>query len=300
MDILNGIPIKEMLLSADKYPIKAPYKMAPSRIVIHNTANDASAENEIKYMLSNSSEVSFHFAVDDREIIKAIQPNRNAWHAGDGQGKGNREGIAIEICYAKSGGERFIKAQQNAARLCAWLLAQYGWGIDRITKHADYSSKNCPHRTLEMGWDNFLNEVKSVLAPQNSPASVTYQGYDNTQRKWLPNVTDRTDFAGLFGHAIGGIYMNSSAGQMRYRAHLKGKGWLPEVADRTDYAGILNQPIDAVVIESDRPVLYQVHLKTRGVWLPAVSSKNADINDSVNGYAGIIGQEIDAIYIWGE
>ena len=300
MDILNGIPVREIPLPNALYPIKAPYKMVPTRLVIHNTANDASAENEVKYMLSNPREVSFHFAVDDREIIKAIEPNRNAWHAGDGQGPGNREGIAIEICYSKSGGERFIKAQENAARLCARLLTEYGWGIEKITKHADYSGKNCPHRTLEMGWDNFLNQVKSFLSPQNSRASVKYKVYDNAKKRWLPDVVDRADYAGLFGNAIGGIYMNADIGSMRYRAHLKGNGWLPSVTNRTDYAGILGRAIDALVIESDRPVLYQVHLKNRGVWLPAVSSKNADINDAINGYAGIIGQEIDAIYIWGE
>ena len=37
--------------------------MTPKRIVIHNTANDAPAENEISYMLSRPEEVSFHFAI---------------------------------------------------------------------------------------------------------------------------------------------------------------------------------------------------------------------------------------------
>ena len=83
----------------DKISIKCPYAMTPTRIVIHNTANDASAENEITYMHRNNKETSFHFAVDDKEIVQGIELNRNAWHASDGNGKGNREGIAIEICY---------------------------------------------------------------------------------------------------------------------------------------------------------------------------------------------------------
>ena len=84
----------------DKLKIKCPNTMKPTRIVIHNTANDASAENEITYMHRNNKETSFHFAVDDKKIIQGISLDRNAWHASDGNGKGNREGIAIEICYS--------------------------------------------------------------------------------------------------------------------------------------------------------------------------------------------------------
>ena len=63
---------------------------------------------EITYMTNNDYETSFHYAVDDKEIVQGIEENRNGWHASDGNGKGNREGIAIEICYSLSGGERFI------------------------------------------------------------------------------------------------------------------------------------------------------------------------------------------------
>lgn len=167
------VEIRKVECPSDKVEIKCPYAMTPTRIVIHNTANDAPAENEIAYMLSNSKETSFHFAVDDKKIIQGIDLNRNAWHAGDGNGKGNREGIAIEICYSKSGGERWLKALENAAELTAKLLKDYGWGIDRVTKHADYTNKHCPHRILdEYGWDNFLNLVKSKMSAGTTPAPV--------------------------------------------------------------------------------------------------------------------------------
>lgn len=158
------VTIRKVDCPANKISIKCPYVMTPTRIVIHNTANDAPAENEIAYMHRNNMETSFHFAVDDKEAVQGIELNRNAWHAGDGNGKGNREGIAIEICYSKSGGQRFEAAQKNAAELTAKLLKDYGWGIDRVTKHEDYANKHCPHRTLDdYGWDYFLNLVKKYL-----------------------------------------------------------------------------------------------------------------------------------------
>ena len=149
-------------MPAAKNAIKCPYAMVPECIVVHNTANDATAENEIKYMQTNNNQVSFHFAVDDKEVVQGVSLIRNAWHAGDGAaGKGNRTGIGIEICYSKSGGKRFIEAEKNAAAFIASLLDAYGWGIDRVKKHQDFSGKYCPHRTLDMGWERFLKMVES-------------------------------------------------------------------------------------------------------------------------------------------
>lgn len=151
-------------LSEDKYGLKCPYAMTPELIVIHNTANDASAKNEIAYMKSNNNSTSFHFAVDDVEVRQGIPLNRNTWHAGDGgNGNGNRCGISIEICYSKSGGAKFDKAEDNAAKFVAELLKEREWGINRVKKHQDFSGKYCPHRTLDLGWDRFLNKVKGYM-----------------------------------------------------------------------------------------------------------------------------------------
>lgn len=158
------IKITKQLVSEERYYLKCPYEMLPTRIVVHNTTNDASARNEISYMTNNAEETSFHYAVDDKEIVQGIPENRNAWHAGDGNGKGNREGIAIEICYSKSGGDRFTKAESNAVDLIVDILNRYNWDIDKVTKHQDYSGKYCPHRTIDLGWDRFINNIKEKLS----------------------------------------------------------------------------------------------------------------------------------------
>lgn len=165
--------IRQMLVSPSKYNIKCPYAMTPKYITIHNTANDASANNEVSYMINNNYEVSFHYAVDDKEAVQAIPENRNAWHCGDGgSGTGNRYSIGIEICYSKSGGNRFIQAEKNAAYLTATLLKKYGWGIDRVKRHYDWSNKYCPHRTMDMGWQRFLNMVQTELNGFSSKPST--------------------------------------------------------------------------------------------------------------------------------
>ena len=165
------VNIRQKLVNASKYNIKCPYSMNAEFIVVHNTANDASANNEIAYMISNNNKVSYHYAVDDVEIVQGIPENRNAWHAGDGgNGQGNRKGLAIEICYSKSGGERFDKAEENAAEFIASKLKEKSWGIDKVKKHQDFANKYCPHRTLDYGWERFLNKIRNYLgeAPANT------------------------------------------------------------------------------------------------------------------------------------
>lgn len=166
--------IVKNLVSESKYSVKCPYAMTPEFIVVHNTANDATAANEVKYMISNNNQVSFHFAVDDKEVVQGLPTDRNAWHAGDGgSGRGNRYGIAVEICYSKSGGARFENAEKNAAKFIAQLLKERGWGADRVKKHQDFSNKYCPHRTLDKGWASFVNMVKDYLNELNKPVQST-------------------------------------------------------------------------------------------------------------------------------
>ena len=161
---------KQNLVSSSKYSIKCPYEMKAEFIVVHNTANDATAANEVKYMISNNNQVSFHYAVDDKEVIQGIPTNRNAWAAGDGgNGSGNRKGIHVEICYSKSGGSKFDAAEKNAAEFVASLLKERGWGIEKVKKHQDFSGKYCPHRTLDNGWNRFLDMVKSHLTATSKP-----------------------------------------------------------------------------------------------------------------------------------
>ena len=305
------LTIRKIPCPENKIKIKCPYMMTPEDIIIHNTANDAAAENEIKYMHSNNKEVSFHFAVDDIEAVQGIELNRNSWSVKDKDKgvAGNRRGISIEICYSKSGGVRWLKAVDNAAELTAKLLKDYGWGIDKVTKHQDYDGKHCPHRILDVyGWDNFLNLVKSkmgepaqpaepVPTPQPTKVDVFYQIWDDIKNTWLPNVKNTEDYAGIFGHDVCAVFANLSQGNITYAVHYKGGRWLPEVTSRSDYAGIYNRPIDGIMMKTDtgRTVRYRVHLRRKNKWLPWVTGYNA--KDSNNGYAGILGQEIDGIQI---
>jgi len=205
---------KTNLVPADKYGVKCPYPMVAEGVCVHNTANDAPAENEIKYMVTNDMQVSFHVAVDDKEVVQGIPFDRNAWHAGDGaNGNGNRKYLAVEICYSKSGGDRFIQAEKNAAKWIAETLKNHNWTTANIKKHQDFSGKYCPHRTLNMGWQRFLNMVQAELEQLNA-VSVQAPVSQPAQRTYAHAVGEHVVFSTCYRSSTDPISAHLSAAQM--------------------------------------------------------------------------------------
>lgn len=141
-----------LVTSPKRWEALAPYSMNPTEITFHNTYNDASALNEVKNVYNNSTGTSFHTAVDDKEVQQVIPFNRNAWHSGDGgSGAGNRKSIGVEICYSKSGGERYRKAELNAIDHISDLMVKFNIPISRVKTHQERNGKYCPHRMLDEG-----------------------------------------------------------------------------------------------------------------------------------------------------
>ncbi len=155
--------IRKNLVDPSKYGTKCPYTMNPEFITVHNTYNDATATNEVAYMIRNNNEVSFHIAVDDKEAVQGIPLERNAWACGDGNGSGNRKSISVEICYSLSGGNRYYKSEDNAAIVVAQLMKQYNIPINKVRTHQSWSGKFCPHRMLAEGrWSSFIERVQGA------------------------------------------------------------------------------------------------------------------------------------------
>lgn len=81
-----AITPRKMLCPAVNKSWKFPYPMTPEFYVVHNTANDASAHNEITYMnrtkAQGGDQVSYHYAIDDFEVVQGLEENVNGWHAG--------------------------------------------------------------------------------------------------------------------------------------------------------------------------------------------------------------------------
>ena len=271
-----------------------------------NLGGSESIQSEVEHtkkMLSKISQKPFCVYIDmeDDSTIKL--------------GKTMLTNFALEYCkqITQAGYKAGVYANENWFKnyLQVSTIASYGYSI-WCAKYSSYkpviSSNYDIWQYTSEGRLNGINTVvdmnnmyNNIIGSQPQPTliqnfKITYQIWDDVKNKWLPNVINDSDYAGIYGHDVCCVYANANHGNVYYKVHYKGGKWLPEVKNRSDYAGLYNKPIDSFMIKSDTQTLtYRVHLRRTKKWLPWVTGYST--NDSNNGYAGIIGQEIDAIQI---
>lgn len=146
----NGVTVKEFLLTKhNPNNISLPSKRVLSfgGYTVHNTdaitvsSKTTMAEQYTRATYNgNMGDVRVHFYVDDVEAWQNLPLDWQSWHAGskkNGKGEpeangshiGNQATISIEII-GKS-----AKAEDNAARLIAYLMTLSGTGTDKLFTH---------------------------------------------------------------------------------------------------------------------------------------------------------------------
>jgi N-acetylmuramoyl-L-alanine amidase CwlA len=123
-------------------------------ITVHNTANSnagANAKAHANYVKNPSTQVSWHFTVDDKEIYQHLPTNEVGWHAGTTAG--NTQSVGIEICENSDG--NLAQAEKNAQELIAKLMGDLNVPISRVVTHQHWSGKVCPHLLIPR-WSSFL------------------------------------------------------------------------------------------------------------------------------------------------
>lgn len=166
------------------------HPMVPRYITIHETSNynvGANAEMHRRFVNQGggSGNVSWHFTVDDSEIVEHLPTTENGWHAGDGgSGTGNRESIGIELCVNADGD--FTATRALAARLVARLMETRNIPIERVVQHNHWSGKNCPLIIRRDGlWDGFIQSVRAITErdpqqPEPGPPHPSARYFDIT------------------------------------------------------------------------------------------------------------------------
>jgi len=145
-------------------------------ITIHNTGNSSKGSNArahasyLKGDTAASLPVSWHYTVDDAGAYQHLPDNETAFHAGDGNGPGNRQSIGIEICQNSDG--NLLLATENAARLCATLCKKHNIAIKNIVQHNFWSGKNCPEQlraNRPYSWSTFTSKVGDYIKELEKP-----------------------------------------------------------------------------------------------------------------------------------
>ena len=137
---------------------------------------------------------------------------------------------------------------------------------------------------------------------------VTYRV--RTEGRWLAEVKNLDDYAGIIGKPITDVAIKVSSGQVKYRVHVKGGDWLDYVTryntadDENGYAGD-NKPIDAIEVFYITPndvvskygfykAKYRVSARNKGFYDWQYDDEHFDGQD---GYAGDFGELIDRLQI---
>ncbi len=145
-------------------------------IVIHDTGNITSGANAVNHgnylsnlAVVNQQSVSWHYSIDEANIINHIPNSEVAWHAGDGLrevgegnylGGGNLNGIGIEMCINQ--GNDIVQTMKNTAKLTAKLIVEHGLNLQSVKQHSDFAGKMCPYTIIINDlWNDFMKMVET-------------------------------------------------------------------------------------------------------------------------------------------
>ena len=221
---VNGVMVKSYLLTEhNPNRIDMPSKRTKplAGVTIHNTGaikvtGTTMAEQYTRATRNgNMNSVRVHYYVDDVEAWQNLPEDYTGWHAADGNGDGNMATIAIE-CIGKT-----KAAEDNAARLAAWLLYKNGLGKDNLYTHTYWLNvrdsrgealtkdarcvlphpyKVCPIYIIPH-WTEFVAKVKKYIGETAKPSKMYYvqvgafQSRENAEA-YLAGV--KKDYPGAF------------------------------------------------------------------------------------------------------
>ena len=165
----NGVKVNEYLLTAhNTNNIDMPGKRTGLvGITVHNTdkisvSGTTMSEQYTRATVNgNMGDVRVHFYIDDVEAWQNLPLDQAGWHAADGGGDGNMKTIAIECIMDGSSSATSKKAEENCAKLVAYLLDKYKLSDSAIYSHNHwYSKKYCPAYILPH-WESFKKKCIS-------------------------------------------------------------------------------------------------------------------------------------------
>jgi len=150
-------------------------------IILHDTASDASAESNAKYLASNPAPASCHYVVgEDGRVWKIGEDTDILWHAGisswNGKKDMNRYSIGIEI-HANKAGDSFTSPQRAATKkLVQSLMQDHKIPPERVIRHKDIA----PKRKTDVRDAFWRNEFKTFKDYQKSLTETTMNLHNET------------------------------------------------------------------------------------------------------------------------
>jgi len=185
MDKQVVLPVVEKLIV--KRENRPRIKNRPSCLAVHWTANSSAGAGALAhaaYFNNNRKQVSAHYVVDDRLVVRCVPEDEvaygvgarryTAWARANLGPRPNRRVISVEMCVNRDGD--FWRMYSRTAHLCAMILIRHGWGIEKLIRHYDVTGKCCPAffvrdreayrytgKTARQAWLNFRADVLRLM-----------------------------------------------------------------------------------------------------------------------------------------
>jgi hypothetical protein len=183
IQVESPVPIVQKIIPASHTAQRPGTKRRnPWKWVQHETGNPAAganAEMHYRYIMGLTTQnVSFHFVVDDGQIIQLIPCDEVTWQAADGAGPGNYNGISCELCINSDGNKAL--SRRNAEWLAGGVLKADEGTVADVTRHYDYNQADpdrhyCPQLMMQEGyWPTFVTNVGKVIAGKPAEPAPTY------------------------------------------------------------------------------------------------------------------------------
>lgn len=139
-------------------------------ITVHETGNSKKGANAKAHanLLKNGYNITWHYTVDDTNIIQHFEDYVQCWHCGDGKGNGNLNSIGIEMCVNSD--NDFNKTIDNTIKLIKYLMSKHNIPISNVVQHNKWGGKNCPQNiraNKPISWTQFLSKITVASTPTN-------------------------------------------------------------------------------------------------------------------------------------
>lgn len=300
----------------------SPRNNSIKKITIHHMAGNLGLDT--CYNVLNKGGISANYGIDSNGNIGLyVDEKDRAWTSASPSN--DNQAVTIEVAN-NSGAPNWTvsdAAFNSLINLCVDIcqrngiksLNYTGTTAGNLTIHKMFVATACPGPYLESKMPEIARLVNERLGnstsqpsnpqpkpPVNKKPDIIY-GVKTLNHGILPDVKNRTDFAGYKEDAIVGVKIGVTSGSIEYRVHLVGKGWLPKVTGanwndhNNGYAGDGRTPIDAIQIYYHTntsktggkyyEAVYQVK-PVKGSYYPNVKDTNWESTDG-NNTAGCFG-----------
>lgn len=152
----------------------------PTYITVHNTddiipsAGTTKSEQYSRACYPNQAmgTTRVHYYVDETEAWQNLLDTEIGWHASY-PSPANDVSLSLEIIGPSA------EAEENGAKLVAYLMKKYNIPIDKVVTHQSWTGKYCPCWIIPH-WDKFIARVQEIAG--GSSTSVTPSVSTNTNQ----------------------------------------------------------------------------------------------------------------------